>query len=140
MALPPSTRITKLLRYANLPPPDIWLDYLTMRYAISLIFSHPNHGVHLLPDLDPRCTNRPDPQRILSFVSDYLLCNLKVRSPENPYEILTTRVQISKPTDDKEKQLEMEKHSKCIDLVPKGTVLLYTAGRDQLSVMLVQVG
>jgi hypothetical protein len=56
--------------------------------------------------------NRPSPQRILSFVSDYLSCNLEVRSAENPYEILTTRVHISKPTDDKGKQLEAEKHLK----------------------------
>jgi ribonuclease HI len=126
--LPPSTRITKLLRCANLPPLDIWLDYLTTRYAISLIFSHPDHGVRPLPDLDPRRANRPGPQRILSFVSDYLSCNLEVRSAENPYEILTTRVHISKPTDDKGKQLETEKHSKWIDSLPKGTVLLYTDG------------
>jgi Na+-translocating ferredoxin:NAD+ oxidoreductase RnfA subunit len=39
IGLPPSTRVTKLLRCANLPPLDIWLDYLTTRYAILLIFS-----------------------------------------------------------------------------------------------------
>jgi hypothetical protein len=78
--------------------------------------------------LDPRRANRPGPQRILSFVSDYLSCNLEVRSAETPYEILTTRVHISKPTDDNGKQLETEKHSKWIDSLPKGTVLLYTDG------------
>jgi hypothetical protein len=41
---------------------------------------------------------------------------------------LTTRVHISTPTDDKEKQLETEKHLKWIASLSKGTVLLYTDG------------
>jgi hypothetical protein len=61
-------------------------------------------------------------------VSDYLSCNLEVRSAENPYEILTTRVYISKPTGDKGKQLETKKHLKWIASLSKGTVLLYTDG------------
>jgi hypothetical protein len=126
--LPPSARVTKLLRCANLSPLDIWLDYLTTRYAISLIFSHPDHGGRPLPDIDPRRANRLGPQRILSFVSDYLSCNPEVRSAENRYEILTTRVHISKPTDDKGKKLETEKQSKWIDSLSKETVLLYTDG------------
>jgi hypothetical protein len=100
----------------------------TTRYAISLIFSHPDHGARPSPDLDPRHANRPGRQRILSFVSDYLSCNLEVRLAKNPYEILTTRVHISKPTDDKGKQLETEKHLKWIHSLSKGTVLLYADG------------
>jgi hypothetical protein len=46
----------------------------------------------------------------------------------NPYEILTTRAHILKPTDDKGKQLETEKHLKWIDSLSKGTVFLYTDG------------
>jgi hypothetical protein len=103
-------------------------------------FPHPDHGVRPLPDLDPRRANRPGPQRILSFVSDYLSCNLEVRSAENPYEILTTRVHISKPTDDKGKQLETEKHLKWIASLQKEQCSYIRTGRDQLSVMLVQVG
>jgi hypothetical protein len=99
-----------------------------MRYAISLIVSHPDHGTHPFPDLDPRRINRPGPHCILSFVSDYLSCNLEVYLAENPYEILKTRVHISNPTDDKGKQLETGKHLKWIASLSKETVLLYTDG------------
>jgi hypothetical protein len=61
-------------------------------------------------------------------VSDYLSCNLEVRSAENPYEILAARVHILKPIDGKGKQLETEKHLKWIASLSKGTLLLYTDG------------
>jgi hypothetical protein len=82
-------------------------------------FSHPDHGVRPLLYLDPQRANRSGPQRILSFVSDYLSYNLEVRSAENPYEILTTRVHISNPAADKGKQLETEKHLKWITSLSK---------------------
>jgi hypothetical protein len=61
-------------------------------------------------------------------VLGYLSCNLEVCSAEDPYETLTTRVHISKPTDDKGNPLETEKHMKWIASLSKGTVLLYTDG------------
>jgi hypothetical protein len=70
-------------------------------------------------------------------VSDYLSCNLEVRSAINPYEILITRVHISKPTDDKRKQLDPEKHLKWIHSLSKGTMLLYT---DRLRPIIGDVG
>jgi hypothetical protein len=51
-----------------------------------------------------------------------------VISAENPYLVLTTRVHISKPIDDKGKQIETEKHLNWIASLPKGTVLLRTDG------------
>jgi hypothetical protein len=66
-------------------------------------------------------------------VSDYLSCNLEVRPAENPYETLTARVHISKPTDDKGKQLETEKHLKWIASLSKGTVPLYTDGSGPIA-------
>jgi hypothetical protein len=101
MGFLPSTYITKLLSRANLPPLVIWLNYLTMRSAILLIFLNSDYGIHLLLDLDLRYTNRLGPQYIPLFVSDYLLYNLELCSAENSYDILITRVHISKPTNDK---------------------------------------
>lgn len=47
--LPPNTRTTKLLTCANLPPLNLYLDYLSTRYAIRLHFLPKTHALHPLP-------------------------------------------------------------------------------------------
>jgi hypothetical protein len=49
--LPMSTRITKLLYCAHLPPIDLWLDLITTNYAIRLISLPESHNLRPLPHI-----------------------------------------------------------------------------------------
>jgi hypothetical protein len=60
--LPPSTRVAKHLTYAILPPLDIYLDYLSNKYAIRLLFLPPDHALDFL-QLD---LNNPKPSYPIS--------------------------------------------------------------------------
>jgi hypothetical protein len=53
--LPPSTRVAKHLTCARLPPLDIYLDYLSNKYAIRLLFLPPDHAL----DFPPPDLNNP---------------------------------------------------------------------------------
>jgi hypothetical protein len=101
--LPASTRTTKLLRCANLPPLNIWLDYLTTKYAIRILFTAEDHGIRPLPLFDISAAKRPGLHRVLSFVSEYRLDKLEQRSLESPMAIDPVRIHLQKPKNEKEK-------------------------------------
>jgi hypothetical protein len=67
--LPPSTRITKLLQCARLPPPNIWLDLISTKYAIRLITLPNDHGLYPILIFQPTQESLAGPHWFLSFVS-----------------------------------------------------------------------
>jgi hypothetical protein len=70
--IPLSTRITKLLRCAHLPPLNIWLDLISTKYAIRLITLPNDHGLYPIPIFQPTQASLAGPHRLLSFFSQYL--------------------------------------------------------------------
>jgi hypothetical protein len=63
-----NTRISKLLICANLPPLEIYLNYLSTRYAIRLLFLPTNHPLSNKLKEDKNA-HLPGLQRVMSFIS-----------------------------------------------------------------------
>jgi hypothetical protein len=61
-----STRVTKLLRCAHLPPLEAWLDFISTSYAIRTLFTSDLHGLKPLPYYDVTKAKQPGIHRVLS--------------------------------------------------------------------------
>jgi hypothetical protein len=85
--LPANTRISKLLICANLPPLEIYLNYLSTRYAIRLLFLPMNHPLSNKPKEDKNAQHLPGLQRVMSFISGWTLMRNENRLPEGYYQI-----------------------------------------------------
>jgi hypothetical protein len=57
--LPPSTRITKLLRCAHLPPLNVWLDLISTQHAIRLITLPNDHSRYPIPKYQSALSSNP---------------------------------------------------------------------------------
>lgn len=126
--LPPSTRISKLLRCAHLPPLKVWLDYLTHIFAINTITLPESHALCPLPKFDENQARFPGIHRILSFVSGYLTQRIESRSFENPVDFPFHGNTIGRPSSDKEKEKIRKCHEAWIKSLQPGSLILYTDG------------
>jgi hypothetical protein len=62
--LPPSTRISNLLTCTHLPPLNVYLDYLSTKFAIRLLFLPAEHSLAGIPAI-PNCpTSAPGTSRL----------------------------------------------------------------------------
>jgi hypothetical protein len=77
--LPPSTRVAKYLTCARLPPLDIYLDYLSDKYAIRLLFLPPDHAL----DFPPPDLNNPKPPYPISTKLFKQISHLVIEPVEN---------------------------------------------------------
>ena len=108
--LPPSTRITKLLTCAHLPPITLWLDLISTYYAIRLITLPNNHALRPLPVFNQLLSSSAGPHRVLSFVSEYLTDSLETRSHTNLIDLQLVTVHHHKPKTEKETQETLRTH------------------------------
>jgi hypothetical protein len=77
--LPSSTRVAKHLTCARLPPLDIYLDYLSNKYAIRLLFLPPDHAL----DFPPPDLNNPKPPYSISTNLFKQISHLAIELVEN---------------------------------------------------------
>jgi ribonuclease HI len=126
--LPTSTRTTKLLNCAQLPPLHLWLDLKTTNYAIRLITLPINHNLKPLPPYDPSRVSWPGAHRILSFVAPYLTDKLETRSYSNPIDINSITVHLSKPKNESEAKTVCQSHSNWIKSLQTDSLIIYTDG------------
>jgi ribonuclease HI len=119
--LPPSTSIQKLLYCAHLPPMEVWLDYISTKYAIRTLFSPPSHALKPLPKFEPLKAHQPGIHRILSFVKSYVSDRLENTALVCPYSVPIKIVHLNK-TD------ALLLHNRWIKSLPQNTLLLYTDG------------
>jgi ribonuclease HI len=132
--LPPSTRITKLLRCAHLPPLNIWLDLISTKYAIRLITLPNDHGLYPIPIFQPTQASLAGPHRLLSFVSQYLGDRIERRSDYNPINIDPIQIHFQKPKDEDEKHETRRIHRAWTDSLPIDSIIIYSDGsRSQTS-------
>jgi ribonuclease HI len=123
--LPMSTRISKLLTAAQLPPMDAYLDYLSMRYAIRLRFLPDDH---ILADQPAYIRGKPK----LNFPSkhhlDSIIAHLTVENLEDRYCHTEASIpRIESPHPDKLTN-PTGIHKRWIRSLPDFTILLYTDG------------
>jgi hypothetical protein len=120
-----STRISKLLTAAQLPPMDAYLDYLSMRYAIRLRFLPDDH---ILADKPAYIRGKPK----LNFPSKHRLDNLIAHLAEGNLEDLYCHTtasipRVASPHPDKLTN-PTGIHERWIQSLSDFTILLYTDG------------
>jgi hypothetical protein len=126
--LPPSTRITKLLRCAYLPPLNIWLHLISTKYAIHLITLPNDHGLYPIPIFQPTQASLAGLHRLLSFVSQYLGDRIERRSDYNPINIDPIQIHFQKPNDEDEKHKTRRIHRAWMDSLPIDSIIIYSDG------------
>jgi hypothetical protein len=78
--LPPSTRISNLLTCAHLPPLNAYLDYLSTKFAIRLLFLPAGHSLAGIPTT-PNCpTSAPGTSRLRDLIKHLTTGNLENRA------------------------------------------------------------
>ena len=126
--LPMSTRTTKLLICAHLPPFEVWLDFLSRKYAISIICKPAEHGIRPLPPMESSKKDHPGPFRLLSFVSEHLEDQLEIMTPGCPLSLPTINLHQCKPKDQQQKLATIETHHQWIKTLEPNTLVIYTDG------------
>jgi ribonuclease HI len=122
--LPPSTRISNLLTCAHLPPLHVYLDYLSTKFAIRLLFLPAGHSLPVIPTT-PNCpTSAPGTSRLRDLIKHLINGNLENRSA-NP---ITFTIQSAPPIHTSRNDHSHIHHRDWISSLPIGSLLLYTDG------------
>jgi ribonuclease HI len=124
-SLPPSTRFSNLLTCTHLPPLHIYLDYLSTRFAIRLLFLPAGHSLAGIP-ATPNCpVSAPGISQLCDLVKHLITGKLENRSA-NP---VTFSIQSTTPPVHTSKNNQSHiRHQQWISSLPIGTLLLYTDG------------
>jgi hypothetical protein len=119
-----STRVTKHLICARLPPPDTYLDYLSHRYAIRLLFLPRDHIIQFPPHKpdSPKLT-LPTSTRLYNNIAHYTILPLENRSTSAVVSI--QRIHIPEMKKDDRPQVI---HQEWIKPLPDNTILCYRDG------------
>jgi ribonuclease HI len=122
--LPPSTRISNLLTCAHLPPVHVYLDYLSTRFAIRLLFLPAGHSLAGIPTT-PNCpTIAPGTSRLRDLVKHLVAGKLENRSATPA----TFSIQSAPPVHTSKSDQSHIQHQDWTSSLPIGTILLYTDG------------
>jgi ribonuclease HI len=122
--LPLNTRTTNLITLAHLPPMEIYLDYLSLRYAIRLHFLPSHHAVGPPSDKPNTHTNLPGLHRLYNLSKHLVQGKLENRSAT------TTAVGVANATSpNPNKTTEPRQlHEKWLQTLPDHTIVIYTDG------------
>jgi hypothetical protein len=122
--LPANARIPKLLICANIPPLEIYLNYLSTRYAIRLLFLPMNHPLSNKPKEDKNAQHLPGLQRVMSFISGWISIRNENRLPEGHYQInqLQPPIRVEKYKD------ATRVRQQWISSLPDQSIVVYTDG------------
>jgi ribonuclease HI len=121
--LPMSTKISKLLTAAQLPPLDAYLDYLSMRYAIRVRFLPADHILAGSPEY---IRGKPKPELPSRHRLDGLISHLTIGKLEDCSNSVDASIpRIESPHRDKHTD-PTGIHVRWIQLFPDFTILLYT--------------
>jgi hypothetical protein len=122
--LPINTRIQKLLICANLPPLEIYFNYLSTRYAIRLLFLPTNLPLSNKPKEDKNAQHLPGLQRVMYFISGWTSIRNENRLPEGHYQIN----QLQPPIHMEKSKDVTRVHRQWISSLPDQPIVLYTDG------------
>lgn len=127
----PTAPVSKLLAAAQLPPMNLYLDYMSARYAVRLHFLEEGHELDKLvtpppPAGTPRPhINLPSINRLLSFTDPMIdgpLEDRKTTASAQP------GIQTASPVHKEKGKKARETHRKWVATLPEGTIVMYTDG------------
>jgi hypothetical protein len=122
--LPPSTRISNLLTCAHLPPLHVYLDYLSTKFAIRLLFLPAGHSLASIPTT-PNCpVSAPGTSRLCDLIKHLTTGNLENRATTP----IAFSIQPAPPVHTSKSDQSHTHHQDWISSLPIGTLLLYTDG------------
>jgi hypothetical protein len=120
--LPPSTRISNLLMCIHLPPLHIYLDYLSTKFAIRLLFLPAGHSLAGIPTT-PNCpTSAPGTSRLRDLIKHLITSNLENRATTPT----AFSIKSAPPVHTSKSDQSHNHHHDWISSLPIGTLLLYT--------------
>jgi hypothetical protein len=122
--LPPSTRISNLLTCAHLPPLHVYLDYLSTKFAIRVLFLPAGHSLAGIPTIPNRPTSAPGTSRLRVLIKHLITGNLENRLATP----ITFTIQSAPPIHTSKNDHSHIHHRDWISSLPIGTLLLYTDG------------
>jgi hypothetical protein len=122
--LPFNTRTTNLITLAHLPPMEVYLDYLSLRYAIRLHFLPANHALGPLRSEPNTHANLPGLHRLYNLSKHLVLGKLEDRTTIDTTEGVT---KTTSPNPDKTTRTK-ELHEKWLQTYPNHTIIIYTDG------------
>jgi hypothetical protein len=126
--LPPTTRSSKVLRCAHLPPLTAWLDWISTKYAINIITLSADHGLRPLPAYDISLSKLPGLRRILSFVNLFLSDRLETRSNLSLPIVEPLQLHMKKPQNPDGISDTNRAHESWIHKLKAGMIVVYTDG------------
>jgi ribonuclease HI len=122
--LPPSTRISNLLTCIHLLPLQIYLDYLSAKFGIRLLFLPAGHSLASIPTT-PNCpASAPGTSRLCDLIKHLITGNLENCSVTP----ITFSIQSALPVYTSKNDQAHIHHQDWIASLPIGTLLLYTDG------------
>jgi ribonuclease HI len=122
--LPLNTRTTNLITLAQLPPMEVYLDYLSLRYAIRLHFLPTHHGLGPPHDQPKTHPHLPGLHRLYNLSRHLIQGKLEDRTAT-----ITTEgvVKMTSPNPDKTTRPQ-HLHEKWLQTLPDHTITIYTDG------------
>jgi hypothetical protein len=122
--LPPSTTISNLLTCTHLPPLHVYLDYLSTRLAIRLLFLPAKHSLAGIPTT-PNCpASAPGTSRLCDLVKHLIAGSLENRSATPT----TFSIQSAPPVHTSKNDQSHTHHQNWVSSLPIRTLILYTDG------------
>jgi ribonuclease HI len=122
--LPPSTRISNLLTCVHLPPLHVYLDYLSTRFAIRLLFHPAGHSLAGIPTTLNCPASAPGTSRLCDLVKHLVTGKLENCSATP----ITFSIQPAPPVHTSKNDQSHIQHQDWTSSLPIGTLLLYTDG------------
>jgi ribonuclease HI len=124
--LPPSTRISNILTCAHLPPRHVYLDYLSTRFAIRLLFLPAGHSLAGIPTTPNYPPLAPGTSRLHDLIKHLIADNIENCSTTP----ITFSIQTAPPVHTSKDNRSHIRHQDWISSLPIGTLLLYTDGSN----------
>jgi ribonuclease HI len=120
--LPPSTRISNLLTCTHLRLLHIYLDYLSTKFAIRLLFLPAGHSLTGIPTT-PNCPmSAPRTSRLRDLIKHLNIGNLEDRATTP----IAFSIRLAPPIHTSKSNQSHTLHQDWISSLPIGTLLLYT--------------
>jgi ribonuclease HI len=123
-SLPPSTRISNLLTCIHLLLLHVYLDYLSTKFAIRLLFLPAGHSLAGIPTI-PNCpASAPGISRLRNLIKHLITSNLENHATTP----IAFSIKSAPPVYTSKSDQSHSHHQDWISSLPIGTLLLYTDG------------
>jgi hypothetical protein len=121
---PPSTRISNLLTCAHLPPLNVYLDYLSTKVILRLLFLSARHSLARIPAIPYCSTSAPGISQLRDLTKHFTTGNLEDQAT-TPVKFLLQSAPLVHTNKNDQSHIH---HHEWISSLLIGTLILYTDG------------